>query len=137
MRSHRAIIRDIIEYGLDPTVAHTKVGKDGRLARGPAAYVPPTKVTHVEPIIEAVETPGPALVSLAAQVPLDEQHQEVAKVEAPAPRKGGFQKKDKQAPKKPTTLDELRAEDLSDHVERVTGALQPVQEASDQVNSPS
>jgi hypothetical protein len=69
MPAPKAVLRDIHEYGLDPAVAHSEIGKNGRL-----------KVRHV-----TVSAPAPAPIKMALKELPKAAPKPVAKVEVAPP----------------------------------------------------
>jgi len=79
MPSSKAILRDIAEHGLDPSVPHARVALDGRLARRGLQHVVPA---IDESLVEPAETPSVDVAEVAVTV-VEEQPSVEADVPAP------------------------------------------------------
>ena len=91
MPSPKAVLRDIADFKLNPKVAHTKAGSDGRI-HGKVAHVK----THVE--VGQPETVAPVEVAEVVKEVLEEKKAPAAQKQAPpAPKQSAPLKNDKKA----------------------------------------
>jgi hypothetical protein len=102
MPASRAVLADIQEKGLDPAVAWTKSGKDGRLKSQPTsqsaiAETPPPVAAPVEPAME--ELVPSAIIEVAPEKKEEQElsSEQLAVVQSVEPKKGKVGRKKKTA----------------------------------------